>query len=102
MPMTVGAGGVEKILKVELDYEEKRAFDNSVKAVKTLVEVVKKQQADKATGNVVGTSAALPRRGPAPRGIGRSACKNRRDQPSINIPACQVKALSKTLRERKS
>ncbi|WP_207460176.1 malate dehydrogenase [Azospirillum sp. SYSU D00513] len=48
VPTVIGAKGVEKIIEIELNAEEKAMFDNSVKAVQTLVEVVKKQQAEKA------------------------------------------------------
>jgi len=48
VPTIIGANGVEKIIEIELSAEEKKMFDHSVDAVKQLVEVVKKQQADKA------------------------------------------------------
>jgi len=38
VPVVLGANGVEKILDFELDAEEQAAFDNSVNAVKSLVE----------------------------------------------------------------
>ncbi|MCK4738702.1 MAG: malate dehydrogenase [Deltaproteobacteria bacterium] len=37
VPVKLGAGGVEEIIEVEFDAEEKKAFDASVKAVKELI-----------------------------------------------------------------
>ncbi|PWC83137.1 malate dehydrogenase [Azospirillum sp. TSO5] len=48
VPTIIGAGGVEKIIEIELNDEEKAMFQNSVDAVKTLVDVVKKLDAEKA------------------------------------------------------
>jgi malate dehydrogenase len=48
VPTVIGAKGVEKIIEIELNADEKAMFDHSVKAVQTLVDVVKKQQAEKA------------------------------------------------------
>lgn len=42
VPVILGAGGVEKIIEIELNAEEKANFDKSVAAVKTLVEVTAK------------------------------------------------------------
>ena len=39
VPTVLGAGGVEKIVEIELNDDEKTMFDNSVNAVKTLNEV---------------------------------------------------------------
>ncbi len=47
VPTIIGAGGVEKIIEIELNDEEKAMFQNSVDAVKTLVDVVKKLNAEK-------------------------------------------------------
>jgi malate dehydrogenase len=41
VPVVIGAGGVERIVEIELNAEERAGFDKSVNAVKTLVEVVK-------------------------------------------------------------
>jgi len=41
VPVILGAGGVEKIVEIELNAEEKAMFDHSVKSVKELVEVTK-------------------------------------------------------------
>jgi malate dehydrogenase len=41
VPVIIGAGGVEKIVQVELDENEKAMLDNSAKAVRDLVAVVK-------------------------------------------------------------
>ncbi|MFH0937856.1 MAG: malate dehydrogenase [Planctomycetota bacterium] len=43
VPVILGSGGVEKIIEIELDTEEKKAFDVSIKAVKNLVEWVDKR-----------------------------------------------------------
>ena len=40
VPAVLGAGGVERIVEIELNAEEKAGFDNSVAAVRELVEVV--------------------------------------------------------------
>ncbi len=42
VPVVIGAGGVERIVEIALDPEEKAAFDKSVGAVRGLIEVVKK------------------------------------------------------------
>jgi malate dehydrogenase len=42
VPVILGAGGVEKIVEIELDPEERVMFDHSVNAVKELVEVTKR------------------------------------------------------------
>ncbi|HVJ50944.1 MAG TPA: malate dehydrogenase [Aliidongia sp.] len=41
VPVVIGAGGVERIVEIELNGEERTGFDKSVNAVKSLVEVVK-------------------------------------------------------------
>jgi malate dehydrogenase len=41
VPAVIGAGGVEKIVEIELNPAEKAMFDKSVGAVKTLIEVTK-------------------------------------------------------------
>jgi malate dehydrogenase len=41
VPVVIGAGGVERVVEIALDAEEKAQFDKSVAAVKGLVEVVK-------------------------------------------------------------
>jgi malate dehydrogenase len=41
VPVIIGAGGVEKIIEVELSADEKAMLDNSAKAVRDLVAVVK-------------------------------------------------------------
>ena len=48
VPVVIGAGGVERIVEISLDAEEKAQFDKSVSAVKGLVEVVKSLPAAKA------------------------------------------------------
>ena len=42
VPVVIGAGGVERIVEIELNAEEKAMFDKSVAAVKSLVEAAKK------------------------------------------------------------
>ncbi len=42
VPVVIGAGGVERIVEITLDRDEKAEFDRSVAAVRELVEVVKK------------------------------------------------------------
>ena len=49
VPVVIGAGGVEKIIEIELNKSEKTAFDQSVDAVRGLVEVVKRMQAEAKT-----------------------------------------------------
>ncbi len=41
VPVVIGAGGVERIVEISLNSEEKAAFDKSVAAVHELIEVVK-------------------------------------------------------------
>jgi malate dehydrogenase len=45
VPVVIGAGGVEKIVEITLDPEEKKMFDHSVGAVKGLVDLTKKMLA---------------------------------------------------------
>jgi len=45
VPVVIGAGGVEKIVEITLDAEEKKMFDHSVGAVKGLVDLTKKMLA---------------------------------------------------------
>lgn len=42
VPVVIGAKGVEKIVEIELNSEEKKMFDHSVNAVKGLMEVINK------------------------------------------------------------
>jgi malate dehydrogenase len=42
VPVVIGAGGVERIVEVQFNADEKAAFDKSVAAVKGLVETTKK------------------------------------------------------------
>ena len=42
VPVVIGAGGVERIVEINLNAAEKKEFNASVKAVKSLVDVVKK------------------------------------------------------------
>ncbi|WP_207480241.1 malate dehydrogenase [Arenibaculum pallidiluteum] len=50
VPVVIGAGGVERIVEISLDAEEQKMFDNSVAAVRTLCDVVRKLESDKAAG----------------------------------------------------
>jgi len=45
VPVVIGAGGVERVVEITLDGDEKAAFDQSVAAVRGLVDVVKGMQA---------------------------------------------------------
>ncbi len=45
VPVIIGAGGVERIVEIELNAEEKAMFDHSVGAVRGLVEVTEKMMA---------------------------------------------------------
>ncbi len=45
VPVVIGAGGVERIVEITLDAEEKKMFEHSVNAVKGLVEVTNKMLA---------------------------------------------------------
>jgi malate dehydrogenase len=47
VPVVIGAGGVERIVELQLDGEEKAAFDKSVGAVKGLIEIARNMR-DKA------------------------------------------------------
>ena len=38
VPTVIGAGGIERIVEIKLNKEEQTGFDNSVNAVKGLVE----------------------------------------------------------------
>ena len=40
VPVIIGAGGVERIVEIDLNAEEQAMFDNSVEAVKALNDVV--------------------------------------------------------------
>ncbi len=44
VPVVIGAGGVERVIELQLTAEEKAEFDKSVGSVQGLVEVVKKMQ----------------------------------------------------------
>jgi malate dehydrogenase len=45
VPVVIGAGGVERIVELQLDGEEKAAFDKSVAAVKGLIDVARGMRA---------------------------------------------------------
>ena len=44
VPVVIGAGGVERIVEISLDPQERAAFDKSVVAVRELIEVVKQMK----------------------------------------------------------
>src|SRR5712671_666251 len=44
VPVVIGAGGVERIVEISLNSEEKAAFDKSAAAVRELIEVVKQMK----------------------------------------------------------
>ena len=46
VPAVIGAGGVEKVIEIELDGEERKLMDTSISHVKELVEVVQKLHPD--------------------------------------------------------
>jgi malate dehydrogenase len=50
VPAVIGEKGIERIVEISLSPEEKAMFDHSANAVKTLVEVVKKMDAEGAKG----------------------------------------------------
>jgi malate dehydrogenase len=41
VPTVIGAGGIEKIIEIELNPDEKKMLDHSINSVKTLVDVAK-------------------------------------------------------------
>jgi malate dehydrogenase len=44
VPVVIGAGGIEKIVEISLNPDEKAAFDKSCGAVRELIDVAKKLQ----------------------------------------------------------
>jgi malate dehydrogenase len=44
VPVVIGAGGIERIVEISLDAEEKAAFDQSCASVRTLVDIAKKMR----------------------------------------------------------
>src|SRR5262249_51179932 len=44
VPVVIGAGGIERIVEIELNAQEKKGFDESCAAVKTLVDIAKKMR----------------------------------------------------------
>ncbi len=46
VPVVIGAGGVERIVEIELAADEQAMFDKSVAAVRGLVEVTEKMLAE--------------------------------------------------------
>ena len=46
MPAILGAGGVERVIELELDKDEQAAFQNSVDAVKQLVATMDELMSD--------------------------------------------------------
>jgi malate dehydrogenase len=48
VPVVIGGKGIERIVEVKLDASEKRQFNNSVKAVRSLIDVVKKLERETA------------------------------------------------------
>src|SRR5579864_986087 len=45
VPVVIGAGGIERIVEINLDPAEKKAFDDSCAAVRVLVDIAKKMRA---------------------------------------------------------
>jgi len=50
VPVIIGAKGVERVVEIEFTPDEKALFDHSVGAVRTLVEVTRKMQAESKSG----------------------------------------------------
>jgi malate dehydrogenase len=50
VPVVIGAGGVERIVEIGLDREEKAEFDKSVEAVRGLIDIARKMRATAAAG----------------------------------------------------
>ena len=50
VPVVIGAGGVERIVEIGLDRDEKAEFDKSVEAVKGLIDLARKMRAAAAAG----------------------------------------------------
>jgi len=48
VPAVIGAGGIERIVEIQLNPEEKAMFDKSCGAVRTLVDIAKKMRAEAA------------------------------------------------------
>jgi malate dehydrogenase len=48
VPVVIGAGGIERIVEIELNADEQAAFDQSCAAVKTLVDIAKKMRVEAA------------------------------------------------------
>ena len=46
VPVIIGSQGVEKIIELDLSADEKKNFDNSIKAVKELFDAAKKIDPD--------------------------------------------------------
>jgi len=44
VPVVIGAGGIERIVEISLNAEEKAAFDQSCASVRTLVDIAKKMR----------------------------------------------------------
>ena len=50
VPVVIGAGGVERIVELNLESEEKAEFDKSVEAVRRLIDLARKMRAAAAAG----------------------------------------------------
>jgi malate dehydrogenase len=48
VPAVIGAGGIERIVEIQLNADEKAMFDKSCGAVRTLVDIAKKMRAEAA------------------------------------------------------
>ena len=46
VPVIIGSGGIEKVVELNLSSEEKKNFDNSIRAVKELFDAAKKIDPD--------------------------------------------------------
>ena len=50
VPVVIGAGGVERIVELNLERDEKAEFDKSVEAVRGLIDLARKMRATASAG----------------------------------------------------
>jgi malate dehydrogenase len=50
VPVVIGAGGVERVVELNLERDEKAAFDKSVEAVRGLIDIARKMRETQAAG----------------------------------------------------
>jgi malate dehydrogenase len=73
VPVVIGAKGVERIVEIKLDREEKALFNKSVKAVFGLVDTIKKLQAAAAPAKKAPAKKAAPKKAPAKKAAVKKA-----------------------------